>query len=60
MPPDQTERMVDALRSRNVPVGFLLLTGEQHGFRQAANIQRCLDAELYFYAIQVFGTGLRF
>ncbi len=60
VPPDQTEKMVAALRARNVPVGFLLLTGEQHGFRQAANIQRTLDAELYFYAIQVFGSGLRF
>ena len=60
VPPDQTEKMVDALRARNVPVGFLLLAGEQHGFRQAANIQRCLDAELYFYATQVFKSGLRF
>ena len=60
VPPDQTEKMVDALRARNIPVGFLLLTGEQHGFRQAANIQRTLDAELYFYATQVFGSGLRF
>jgi len=60
VPPDQTEKMVDALRARNVPVGFFLLTGEQHGFRQAANIQRTLDAELYFYAVQVFRSGLRF
>jgi dipeptidyl aminopeptidase/acylaminoacyl peptidase len=52
--------MVDALRARNVAVGFFLLTGEQHGFRRAANIQRCLDAELYFYAVEVFGSGLRF
>jgi hypothetical protein len=28
--------------------------GEQHGFRQAANIKRALDAELAFYA-RVFG-----
>jgi dipeptidyl aminopeptidase/acylaminoacyl peptidase len=60
VPPDQTEKMVDALRARNVPVGFFLLAGEQHGFRQAANIQRCLDAELYFYAVEVFRSGLRF
>ena len=31
--------------------------GEQHGFRQAANIRRALDAELSFYA-QVFGFEL--
>ena len=24
--------------------------GEQHGFRQAPNIKRALEAELYFYA----------
>ena len=60
VPADQTEKMVDALRARNIPVGFFLLTGEQHGFRQAANIQRTLDAELAFYAIEVFRSGLRF
>jgi dipeptidyl aminopeptidase/acylaminoacyl peptidase len=60
VPPEQTEKMVEALRARNIPVGFLLLTGEQHGFRQATNIQRTLDAELYFYATHVFKSGLRF
>jgi dipeptidyl aminopeptidase/acylaminoacyl peptidase len=60
VPPNQTEAMVDALRRRGTPVGYLLFSGEQHGFRKAANIQRALDAELYFYAVQVFGTGLRF
>jgi hypothetical protein len=42
------------------PVGYFLFSGEQHGFRKAANIQRCLDAELAFYAIEVFRTGLTF
>jgi dipeptidyl aminopeptidase/acylaminoacyl peptidase len=60
VPPNQTEKMVDALRRRAVPVGYLLFAGEQHGFRQAGNIQRALDAELYFYAFQVFGTRLSF
>jgi dipeptidyl aminopeptidase/acylaminoacyl peptidase len=60
VPPDQTETMVAALRSSGRPVGYFLFSGEQHGFRQAANIQRALDAELYFYAIEVFGTGLTF
>lgn len=60
VPPNQTEAMVDALRSRGTPVGYLLFSGEQHGFRQGANIKRALDAELYFYAIEVFGTGLMF
>ena len=54
MPPDQAEMMVDALRAKGLPVAYLPFEGEQHGFRQAANIKRALEAELYFYA-QVFG-----
>jgi dipeptidyl aminopeptidase/acylaminoacyl peptidase len=60
VPPNQTEKMVDALRRNRVPVGYLLFSGEQHGFRQAGNIQRALDAELYFYSFEVFGTRLSF
>ena len=33
---------------------------EQQGFRKAATIRRCLDAELHFYAIEVFKIGLTF
>lgn len=60
VPPNQTERMVDALRAKGTAVGYLLFSGEQHGFRKAENIKRALDAELYFYAINVFHTGLSF
>jgi dipeptidyl aminopeptidase/acylaminoacyl peptidase len=60
VPPDQAQVMVDALRRKGNAVGYFLFAGEQHGFRRAANIQRCLDAELYFYSIEVFGTGLTF
>ena len=60
VPPSQTEAMVEALRRRGIPVGYFLFSGEQHGFRKAANIQRALDAELYFYAAEVFEIGLRF
>ncbi|HME24114.1 MAG TPA: prolyl oligopeptidase family serine peptidase [Acetobacteraceae bacterium] len=60
VPPSQTEVMVDALRSKGVPVAYLLFSGEQHGFRKASNIVRALDAELYFYAALVFHTGLAF
>lgn len=60
VPPSQAESMVEALRQKGVPVGYLLFSGEQHGFRQGANIKRALDAELYFYAINVFRTGLKF
>jgi dipeptidyl aminopeptidase/acylaminoacyl peptidase len=60
VPPNQTEMMVDALRRRGIPVGYLLFAGEQHGFRRAETIKRALDAELYFYAALVFGTRLEF
>ena len=57
VPPNQSEAIVDALRSRGVPVTYVAFEGEQHGFRQAANIRRALDGELSFYA-QVFGFTL--
>jgi dienelactone hydrolase len=60
VPPNQTESMVEALRRKGNSVGYFLFSGEQHGFRKAGNIQRCLDAELAFYAIEVFRTGLTF
>ncbi|HKN29354.1 MAG TPA: prolyl oligopeptidase family serine peptidase [Roseiarcus sp.] len=59
-PPNQTERMVAALKERGVPVGYFLFDGEQHGFRKAENIKRALDAELYFYAMLILRSGLRF
>jgi dipeptidyl aminopeptidase/acylaminoacyl peptidase len=60
VPPSQSEAMVEALRRKGSPVGYFLFSGEQHGFRKAANIQRCLDAELSFFAIEVFKIGLTF
>jgi dipeptidyl aminopeptidase/acylaminoacyl peptidase len=60
VPPNQAELMIEALRSKGTPVGYLLFAGEQHGFRKAENIKRALDAELYFYAVNVFRTGLSF
>ena len=36
----------------------LPFAGQQPGFRKGGNIQRSLDAELYFYAIEVLGIGL--
>jgi len=60
VPPNQTEVMVEALRRNGNAVGYFLFAGEQHGFRQAANIKRCLDAELTFYAVEVFRIGLTF
>ena len=58
--PNQTEAIVAALRRNAVPVGYFLFSGEQHGFRKAENIRHTLDAELLFYAIEIFGSGLSF
>ena len=60
VPPNQTELMVAALKERGVPVGYFLFDGEQHGFRKAENIRRALDGELYFYAMLILRSGLRF
>ena len=57
VPPNQAEMIVDALREKGVPVAYVAFPGEQHGFRQAANIRASLDGELSFYA-QVLGFDL--
>jgi dipeptidyl aminopeptidase/acylaminoacyl peptidase len=49
VPPNQAEAMVEALSAKNIPVAYIAYEGEQHGFRQAANIIRTLEAELYFF-----------
>ena len=60
VPLTQTEAMVEALRRRQVPVAYYLFEGESHGFREGANIQRALDAELAFYGTMLLRKGLRF
>jgi dienelactone hydrolase len=60
VPPEQAEMMVAALRQRGIPFLYLLLDGEQHGFRRADNIKRALDAELYFYATFLTDQRLAF
>lgn len=54
VPPNQAELMVEALRTKGLPVAYLAFEGEGHGFRRAENIKRTLEAELYFYS-RVFG-----
>jgi dipeptidyl aminopeptidase/acylaminoacyl peptidase len=57
VPPNQAEMMVEALRQKKLPVAYVTFEGEQHGFRQAKNIKRSLDGELYFYS-RIFGFEL--
>ena len=54
VPPAQSERIVAALRSRQIPVAYLLFPGETHGFRKPENVTRALQAELAFYG-RIFG-----
>jgi dipeptidyl aminopeptidase/acylaminoacyl peptidase len=57
VPPNQAEKMFEAVRTKKLPVAYLTFEGEQHGFRKAENIKRVLEAELYFYS-KVFGFEL--
>jgi dipeptidyl aminopeptidase/acylaminoacyl peptidase len=54
VPPNQAQMMYDAVAAKGIPVALVMYEGEQHGFRQAANIRRTLEGELYFYG-RVFG-----
>jgi dipeptidyl aminopeptidase/acylaminoacyl peptidase len=54
VPPNQSQMMADAVRAKGLPVEYLTFEGEQHGFRRADTILRCLEAELAFY-LKVFG-----
>ena len=54
VPPDQSEAMFIAARNKELPVAYVAFPGEGHGFRQAANIKRAMENELYFYG-RVFG-----
>ncbi len=49
VPPSQAELMASMLRKKGIPFACLYFDDEQHGFRKAKNIKRCLEAELYFY-----------
>ena len=51
---NQAEMMFEAVKARGIPVAYLAYPGELHGFRQAKNIKRTLEGELYFYG-RIFG-----
>ena len=57
VPPSQAEGIVAALQQNGLPHAYILFEGEGHGFRQASNQRRALEAELSFYA-QVYGFAL--
>jgi dipeptidyl aminopeptidase/acylaminoacyl peptidase len=50
VPPSQAEAMIAALEAKRLPYAYLPFPGEQHGFRKAENVQRSIEAELFFYS----------
>jgi dipeptidyl aminopeptidase/acylaminoacyl peptidase len=50
VPPSQAEEFVAVLKRKKLPYAYIAFEGEQHGFRQAKNIGRSIDGELYFYS----------
>jgi len=54
VPPNQAEMMYEAVKSKGIPVAYVLFQGEQHGFRKAENILKNIDWEFYFFS-KVFG-----
>jgi len=54
VPPAQAEQIVAGLRSAGLPYAYVAFEGEDHGFRQAPNIIRSIEAELSFLG-QVLG-----
>lgn len=53
VPPAQSQVVADALAKRGILHAYILFAGEQHGFRQSANIIKALESSLAFYA-QIF------
>lgn len=50
VPAIQSEEMFRILKDKGVPTAYLAFEGEQHGFRRAETIMRCLSAEFFFYS----------
>lgn len=57
VPPEQSEKMYEVLVKKGIPTAYILFHQEQHGFRQAANIKRTVEAIAYFFS-QILGFKL--
>lgn len=49
VPPNQSEMIFEALKSRGIPTAYVPFEGEGHGFRKSENAIRAREAEYYFY-----------
>lgn len=50
VPPDQSERMVEKLKGRRIPVVYRCYAGEGHGFKKRETLADVYQVELEFYA----------
>jgi dipeptidyl aminopeptidase/acylaminoacyl peptidase len=50
VPPEQSQRMAEALDLKSIPCVYLTFEHEGHGFDRSETIKLCLEAEHYFYA----------
>ncbi len=57
VPPSQAETMIAALRAKGLPFAYVAFPTEGHGFREAENIRKAIEAEVYFYS-RIFGFAL--
>ena len=53
VPPEQTERMAEALRNNGIPVEVRLFEEEGHGFRNQATQIEVLEATEAFFRRQL-------
>jgi len=60
VPKEQAESMVNALKKKGLPVGYLLFEEEGHGFREDDNKRRAIEAEHYFFSFVAFRSRLTF
>ncbi|KAK7074700.1 hypothetical protein SK128_025777 [Halocaridina rubra] len=57
VPPNQALQMYELVKDKGLPTAFILFEGEYHGFVQAENRRRALEAEIYFFA-EIFNLKL--
>lgn len=57
VPPIQSIAIYEALKKKGTPTGLILFEGEGHGLRQASNIKKAYEAELFFYG-KILGIPL--
>ncbi|MFC0540619.1 prolyl oligopeptidase family serine peptidase [Kutzneria chonburiensis] len=53
-PPEPCERMMAAIKGRDILHAYLTFPGEQHVFRRSESVRRALESELSFYG-QILG-----